>query len=201
MSQADTHRAMNAPDFMQSKICNSCKLEKPLDDFTRSKRAFKYSSSQSHHSYCKACNADRAREWRKSRPGYRGSGKLKSVPEEDRLLMSAIRQRLVDARSRCKKLRRPPPTVGADYLYGLFIEQRRACALTGTLLVIETNHPLCLSLDQKDPTQGYAEGNVQWLAWCVNRAKGDLSTEHFYEMCEVILDHRKVQRLSNGSES
>jgi hypothetical protein len=113
--------------------------------------------------------------------------------------MSAIRQRLVDARGRCKKLGKQPPQVNANYLYQLYLNQNRSCALTKAPLVIEKAHPLCLSLDQIDPAKGYVEGNVQWLAWCVNRAKGDLSMDHFYEMCEVILDNRKVQRLSNGS--
>lgn len=186
-----------------TKLCTACNEVKSLEDFTRARQtnSFKYSANQSHHTYCKACNAARAREWRKARPNYRGSGKLTATPKEDRLLMSAIRQRLTDARSRCKKLNRNAPTVTAEYLYELFIKQGRNCALTNEPLVIETSHPLCLSLDQIDPAKGYEEGNVQWLAWCVNRAKGDLSLEHFFEMCEVVLENRKVQRLSKSSVS
>ena len=186
---------------MQSKLCNECGQTKNIEEFTRtSTRANFKTSGQTHHSYCKACNARRAREWRKSRPNYRGSGRLKAVPEEDRLLMSAIRQRLADTRGRCKKFNKPAPTVTDQELYELFIAQDRACALTGTMLVIEKDHPLCLSLDKKEPDKGYDLGNVQWLAWCVNRAKGDLSLDHFYEMCEVVLDNRKVQRLSKGEQ-
>lgn len=181
---------------MPTKLCNSCGETKPLDQFTQSKRQFKYSASQNRHSYCKVCNAARAREWRKTRPNYRGTGRINAIPQEDRLLMSAIRQRLSDARGRCKKLKRDAPVLTDIYLYELFLKQNRCCALTGATLVIEPNHPLCLSLDQIEPEKGYIEGNVQWLAWCVNRAKGDLSLDHFYEMCEVVLEYRKVQRLS-----
>ena len=49
---------------------------------------------------------------------------------------------------------------------------------------------------EKDPAKGYVEGNVQWLAWCVNRAKGDLELNDFFDMCEIVLQHRKEQRLS-----
>lgn len=187
---------------MQTKKCNYCGEIKDLDQFTRAKSSNSFKNAhRTHHSYCKICNASRAKAWRDKYPGYCGSGKLKATPKGDEMLMSAIRQRLVDARSRCKKLGKKPPTVNADQLYELFIKQERLCALTGAPLNLEKEHPLCLSLDQKDPTKGYILDNVQWLAWCVNRAKGELSMEHFYEMCEAILEYRKVQRLSNGSES
>ena len=83
-----------------------------------------------------------------------------------------------------------------QYLYQLLLDQDKKCALTRAPLLLEPNSPLCLSLDQKDPSKGYVEGNVQWLAWCVNRAKGDLALDDFYDMCEIVLQHRKVQRLS-----
>lgn len=109
--------------------------------------------------------------------------------------MSAIRNRLKDAKARSKKYNKDLD-VDDVYLYELFKQQAKCCALTGAELMIEIGHPLCLSLDQIDPTKGYIVGNVQWLAWVVNRAKGDLDTEHFYEMCEAVIEHRKVQRLS-----
>lgn len=185
---------------MQSKTCNDCGETKSLDQFTRSSASQSFKTAhQTHHSYCKTCNARRAREWRKARPNYRGTGRLKAVPKEDRVLMSAIRQRLVDARTRCKKFGKNAPTVTDLELYQLFLFQGRACALTGALLNLEKEHPLCLSLDQKDPALGYTKDNVQWLAWAVNRAKGDLSMVDFYGMCQAVLDYRKVQRLSNGT--
>lgn len=187
---------------MQTQFCNDCGETKPIDQFTRSKsnQSFKYNHRE-HHSYCKSCNARRAKEWRKGKTNYRGSGKLKAVPTEDRVLMSAIRQRLVDARSRCKRFSKEAPTVSDLELYNLFLKQERKCALTGADLNTEKGHPLCLSLDQKDPSKGYTLDNAQWLAWCVNRAKGDLHIEHFYEMCDAVIEYRKVQRLSKGSES
>lgn len=186
---------------MRSKICGQCGVDKPIKEFTRAKASANFKTThQPHHTYCKSCNAARAREWRKTRPNYRGSGKIKSIPAEDRVLMSAIRQRLVDARGRCKKLSKVAPTITPEYLYELFLNQDRKCALTGADLSLEKDHALCLSLDQIDPSKGYVEGNVQWLAWCVNRAKGDLTLNDFYDMCETIL-HQKVQRLSKSSES
>ncbi len=179
------------------KTCSQCGKTKDVNEFTRAKASVNFKSSKStHHTYCKNCNATRAREWRKTRPAYRGSGRINSVPIEDRLLMSAIRQRLVDARGRCKKLKRAEPVLTDSYLYELFKQQDRSCALTGAPLSLITEDPLCLSLDQIEPENGYIEGNVQWLAWCVNRAKGDLSLVDFYDMCETVLEYRKAQRLA-----
>jgi hypothetical protein len=183
------------------KTCNQCGQAKPLEEFTRSNRSnsFKYSKATT-HTYCKACNADRAREWRKKHANYKGSGRINAVPKEDRILMSAIRQLITDARGRCKKLKRPEPVLTDAYLYELFLKQDRSCALTGAPLSLVTDDPLRLSLAQIEPEKGYIEGNVQWLAWCVNRAKGDFSLDQFYEICEFVLDYRKGQSLSKGVE-
>lgn len=187
---------------MQTKHCIECDTTKPLSEFTQTKPKDHYKAQPSYHTYCKACNALRAKQWRKDNgSSYRGSGKVKSIPAEDRLLMSAIRSRVSDAKQRCKKLGKPEPSITAEYLYEVFKNQDRKCALTRADLVIEKEHPLCLSLDQIEPSKGYVEGNVQWLAWAVNRAKGDLDLIDFIGMCESVLEYRKEQRLSNGSVS
>lgn len=184
---------------MTTKICSDCGSKKPLEDFTASKVGHRYGKPITHHAYCKMCNASRAREWRKNNTNYKGSGKIKAIPKENRLLMSAIRMRLGQAKQRCKKYSKPEPVLTETYLYELFLKQEHKCALTGVTLAIERGHSLCLSLDQIDPALGYVEGNVQWLAWCVNRAKGDLHLDDFIDLCEAVLVNRKVQRLSNGS--
>ena len=185
---------------MSSKFCNDCQTEKPLESFTKARANNDFKNSHRiYHAYCKECNARRAREWRKLKGNYRGSGRNRLVPKEDYLLMSAIRQRLVDAKSRCRKYSKDAPSVTDLELYNLFLSQNRACALTGAPLNTIKGHPLCLSLDQKNPKLGYTLDNVQWLSWAVNRAKGDLDMIDFYGMCEAVMTHRKVQRLSKDT--
>ena len=187
---------------METKLCISCNEVKPLSDFSPKKMDNQFKTSrQTHATYCRDCNARRSAEWRAQNKGYKPSGKVSAVPQEDRLLMSAIRQRLVDARQRCKKLRRSAPELTADYLYKLFKNQEGKCSLSGVPLSLEKDHPHTLSLDQIDSGKGYEEGNVQWLSWYINRAKGEMPTDVFLSMCETVLDYRKVQRLSNGSNS
>lgn len=182
-----------------TKYCGQCKTTKPITDFTKAKRSsnnYRRADAVETHVYCKVCNAHRAKEWRKKNPNYRGSGKILAIPKEDRRMMSALRSRLSTCRGRIKKYNMIPTDLTDTYLYELYIAQNKQCALTGATLLTEKEHPLTVSLDQIKAGQGYIIGNVQLIAWCVNRAKGDLDTDHFYEMCEVVLEYRKVQRLS-----
>lgn len=64
----------------------------------------------------------------------------------------------------------------------------------------EVNAVTCLSIDKIRPEGGYVEGNVQWVAWAVNRAKGDMETDVFVDMCRQVLEYQKVQRLSKGAD-
>lgn len=150
-----------------------------------------------HENRCRPCKAAYAREYRKKLPSnYRGTGKLKNIPSEDRLLVSAISHRLTNAKIRAEKYGGPAPDIDRDFLYQLFKEQEGRCALTGVPMKIEKNAITCLSLDQKEPALGYVKGNVQWVAWAANRAKGDMSLEVFVDMCRQVMEYQKVQRLS-----
>ena len=178
---------------MQAKLCPLCKHLKPISDF--SKKVFKNSfkrDRQTHCPYCWPCDARRAAKWRERNKVYKPSGKVTCVPLEDRLLMSAIRQRLKDARKRSKRRGRsmPASNLSAEYLYGLFKRQGGKCALSGVEMSLETRHPHCLSMDRIDTNKAYARDNVQWTSWYVNRAKGQMSVPVFYSMCETILAYR-----------
>lgn len=105
--------------------------------------------------------------------------------------MSMIRARLREARTRCNKFKLPVPDFDDLYLYDLYKSQEGKCALLGYDMVVERKHPLCPSLDQIEPRKGYARGNVQWVTWIANRAKGDLSTDDFYSMCRIAIEHRE----------
>jgi hypothetical protein len=180
--------------------CVTCKTSKPLNLFPVRGNKTNYRtlgrSLSTHDERCNACKAEYAREFRKRNPGYRGTGKIKNVPVEDRLLASAISDRLQHARVRTKQLGHPALDVDREYLYQLFKEQDGRCALSGVVLKVEKRAVTCLSLDQKVPSLGYVRGNVQWVAWAVNRAKGDMNQDMFIDMCDKVLEYQKVQRLS-----
>ena len=124
---------------------------------------------------------------------------MTKYPKEDWRLLSAIRTRLREAQTRIKKFGKQETDLTEDYLYQLFKTQNGRCSLLGHEMSTERKHPLCLSLDQIDPGQGYVRGNVQWVTWVANRAKGDMTQDDFYLMCELAVEFRKVQRLSKDA--
>lgn len=180
-----------------TKTCPKCQENKPLSEFPTPKvDPVNFDLTATDYKPCKACAAEAAREWRKQHKNYSGSGKLKAYPKEDWPLMSAIRARLREAKQRIKKFGKPETDLTEEFLYRLFKEQEGKCALLGCEMTIERKHPLALSLDQINPSEGYTEANIQWVTWAANRAKGDMTQDDFYDMCELATSHRKVQRPS-----
>lgn len=191
---------------MSSKTCVVCGEVKLVSDFPEIKHsAFNYHklgmNRPSHEKMCRSCKAEYARQWRKKNKGYNGTGAIRNIPVESRLLMSAIGHRLACAKQRAKKYSQPEPTVDKEYLHQLYLAQQGRCALSGVPLRIEKAAIAGLSLDKIHPENGYIHGNVQWVAWAVNRAKGDMDEAVFIDMCRHVLEHQKVQRLSKSSES
>ena len=186
---------------MEVKTCTDCGLEKPITDFPKRKSEPVGFRDTSLYSPCKDCNTQRQKEWREQNRGYRGSGRNTKYLKEDRPLISAIRTRLREARTRIKKFDKVETNLTEEYLFDLFKNQQGKCALLGYDMKIERKHSLSLSLDQIEPNKGYVVGNVQWVTWVANRAKGDMTQDDFYRMCEIAIDNRKVQRLSKSSNS
>ena len=180
---------------MNEKTCTKCLITKPVTDFSRKGKGDKnfaavgVSSWTEFKSTCKSCDAEYAREFRRKNPGYKGSGKNSKYLEEDKFLISAIRHRLnVCKRNYKKRNGKCESNLDTDYLYDLFKSQNGKCKYLGIDLKVEKKHLASLSLDKIDPNKGYAKGNVQWLCWAVNRAKGEMSEDEFLKMCRIITE-------------
>lgn len=184
------------------KFCNCCKREKPLEEFTKmgrkefTKGNFKrnYKTSDGYHSYCKECNALKAKEFRQRHKAltgnadYRGSGKITSIPKEDRLLMSAIRNRVTYSKSNNKRHPEREFNIDDMYMYGLWKKQQGKCVLTGFPMSIQGDTNLRLSIDKIIPELGYTKGNVQWTIFAANRAKGDMCMDDLISLCKMIIE-------------
>lgn len=88
--------------------------------------------------------------------------------------------------------------VSIEYLWDLFLKQRRKCAISGVNIGfegswIENKHNntsrLTASLDRIDSTKGYVEGNVQWVHKVVNIMKNNLPMEEFKKWCRIITEN------------
>lgn len=81
--------------------------------------------------------------------------------------------------------------VSKEYLWNLFLKQCGKCALTGDDIHLEKkyhkNHfSQTASLDRIDSSQGYIEGNVQWVSREVNFFKNNKNEKDLYNLCKKI---------------
>lgn len=82
--------------------------------------------------------------------------------------------------------------IDISYIWELFLEQNRKCALTGLELTFpskSTNSELkksTASLDRIDSSKGYIKGNLQWVHKDVNIMKNVYSNEYFIHICNLI---------------
>lgn len=70
------------------------------------------------------------------------------------------------------------------YIRDLLHEQTFQCTLTGISLTWKT-----ASLDRIDSSQGYIDGNVQWVTKKVNLAKHKLKQNEFIDLCRLVVEH------------
>jgi hypothetical protein len=81
-------------------------------------------------------------------------------------------------------------SISPEYIWNLFLEQNRKCALSGEFISFHIcgnkSTTQTASLDRIDSSKGYIEGNVQWLHKSVNKMKWDLEQDFFIKMCKKV---------------
>lgn len=173
---------------METKQCSACKQTLTVDNFSKSNRgANTYRgrlSGTRYSSRCKSCASDYAREWRKANPHYGSHRKGKKLTDDEVLKRSFVRARLCDARARAAKYGKPID-IDFQYLYDLLDMK---CAISKLPINMIKGSLDVASLDCIVPNLGYTKGNVQWLSWRVNRAKGEQSQEDFISMCKAVFE-------------
>lgn len=87
--------------------------------------------------------------------------------------------------------RQIPFKVTIQYMWELYLQQNRECALTGAPLVMWPRQERTASLDRIDSALPYKKGNVQWVHKNVNMMKGQLDQSDFISWCEAVVLHRK----------
>jgi hypothetical protein len=88
--------------------------------------------------------------------------------------------------------------VSIEFLWELFECQNGRCALTGIPLTFpETMSTASIllstaSLDRIDSSEGYVEGNVQWVHKHVNLMKNRFDQNYFIQLCRRIADFHSI---------
>lgn len=92
-----------------------------------------------------------------------------------------------------------PFSLTVEYLWDLFLQQGRCCALTGLPLTFAryqgiNGNPQTASLDRIDSSRAYEAGNVQWVHKDINRMKNSFTQAHFVAMCARVAAHARGTR-------
>lgn len=185
------------------RICNRCVTGKPLADFGRS-------SHGSLKLVCKKCEAEaaarrRAADPEKARRIRRESAAVCKIIDPGRVKaheratyrrggkekQARYARELREKRPfewRAKLLRRVNPTITATDLEALWERQGGLCGLTGRPL----DHAKA-DIDHIVPVSrggGHDLGNLRWVTRRANRAKGNMTDQEFFELCQDVLNHR-----------
>jgi hypothetical protein len=86
--------------------------------------------------------------------------------------------------------------VSIDFLWNLFLDQDRRCALSNAEIVLnpymnwkQTKLAQTASVDRKDSSKGYTEENVQWVHKHINQMKMNLTQDNFLDLCALVTKH------------
>lgn len=89
------------------------------------------------------------------------------------------------------------------YLKSLWEEQNGKCAISGIPLKhINTtkSHIYRASLDRKDNSKGYTQGNVQFLSCSINYAKNTMTDEQAHDLMKAIVENYQLQSRFNDAK-
>ena len=84
-----------------------------------------------------------------------------------------------------------------EYLWNLYIDQQGLCALTGIQIHLSRSlkgsnvnwDAITASLDRKDNSKGYLEGNVWWVHKEINRLKNNYSIDELLYWSRLLVKH------------
>ncbi len=92
------------------------------------------------------------------------------------------------------KIRNLEYDVSNEYLWNLFLNQNKRCALTGLPIYFTgfgtKNRKIeqTASLDRIDNEKGYIEGNLWWVHKHINRMKNKYKLDYFKNLCKLVTD-------------
>lgn len=76
--------------------------------------------------------------------------------------------------------------VSIEYLWNLYLEQDKKCAISKVDIFFNPVKDRTSSLDRIDSSIGYIEGNVQWVHKVINQMKWDYNQCEFINWCKLI---------------
>lgn len=184
---------------MDTKKCNRCLLVKSVNEFSKDCGKNK----NYYRSKCKPCMVDYYRERCKKNPEIVVRS---NIAAQKRKLRDPIRYHVTEKISTWRKNTKNS-NLTTDNLIELYNQQSGICYYTGEKLhVLHSTNPGsqlfqsgCLSLDKKNPLEGYNIENVVWCSYFINTTKGQRTESEFYDMCRNILSLSGSRAEFSGS--
>lgn len=101
------------------------------------------------------------------------------------------------------KIKHNAKRIGVDhnlskkYLWDLFIQQNKKCALSGMDLKFRrcSHDDQTASLDRIDSSKGYVEGNVQWIHKDINKMKNEYDQQYYISVCKRVFEFYQYNGL------
>lgn len=82
-----------------------------------------------------------------------------------------------------------------EYIWGLFLQQSRKCALSGVDIQFSKKNidksNTTASLDRINSSKGYTIDNIQWIHKDLNKMKTNFKQEDFIQWCKIIAERHK----------
>ena len=69
------------------------------------------------------------------------------------------------------------------------IAESKYCSISGRSLVFKIGDPDVPSIDRKDSRLGYTKSNIQIASALVNKSKGEMTDDEFFDMCCDVVEH------------
>jgi hypothetical protein len=148
-------------------VCTVCKEEKDVSLFTSNKN-----KPNGKMSYCKDCNNDRNKRYRRDST---------NVLRACKRVYGYLQRRV-----RVKNLK---IDFDVEFLVEIYEKQEGLCSYTREKLELSSGSHNTLSVDRKDSSRGYTKDNVCLTTWKVNNCKQDLSYEAFVAICKQVVDN------------
>jgi hypothetical protein len=178
--------------------CSRCGFFRPLIEFRplpEKQQTYKERGLIKRISHCNSCEKIRTADFK--------SIKSSTIEGSASFLMSNVK-------SRCKT-KKLESEINKAWIVQKYLDQKGLCYYSGKKLQFSTNrktsragggykknNPWVVSVDRKNPNEGYTKRNTVLCCWVYNNLKQDLTEEQFYTAISEVLEHKKRASSSNG---
>ena len=113
--------------------------------------------------------------------------------DDDTKLYKILQERWLGARDRANR-KNIPFTITKEDLQKLWYQQEGKCAISKIPMTFEMDNGRVftnVSIDQRNPGQGYTKDNIQLICQAVNQLKSDWDMDTVLYICKSIIDNYK----------